>query len=204
MLAKGDRQCEGAAQTRHYGRDRVAGFCAILDLARDEMGDHLAVGIAFQRTTVSHKFRPQLLVVFDNAVVHQRKMLGRVRMGVLGCRCAVRRPAGVRDTDIARRRIRAEFLDQIAELALGPAADQIAFVNCADACAVIAAIFHSLQPVDQPVRHAAIADYPDDSAHFTCSEKNPTASNAMRLPVNYRPHTGARADCSLRRLSRHR
>jgi transcriptional regulator with AAA-type ATPase domain len=58
-----------------------------------------------------------------------------------------------------------EFLDEIIELPLGAAADQLAVLDRANARRVIAAILHAPQPVDEAIRHLGLADNSDDSAH---------------------------------------
>src|SRR3546814_10227563 len=80
-------------------------------------------------------------------------------------RRAVGRPARVCDANEARRGVAAKFLDEIAELTLGAATDQLAALDRAHARRIIAAIFHALQPVDEAVRHLGRADDSDDSAH---------------------------------------
>ena len=51
-----------------------------------------------------------------------------------------------------------QFGDQIVELAFGAAADQRAVVERADPGAVIAAIFHAAQAVDQPIGYRFLAN----------------------------------------------
>ena len=73
-------------------------------------------------------------------------------MRIVGGWRTVCRPASVSDADIAGRVIVFQHCDQIGELALGPAADQLAAVNRANPSAVIATIFHPFQSVDQAIR----------------------------------------------------
>ena len=61
--------------------------------------------------------------------------------------------------------LRGELRDEIDQLARGAAADQLAVDDGADARAVIAAIFHPPQAIDQPVRDLFLADNTDDSTH---------------------------------------
>ncbi|GGD87850.1 hypothetical protein GCM10011515_04350 [Tsuneonella deserti] len=66
--------------------------------------------------------------------------------------------------------MRRELADKVRELALGPPADELPAIDGAQAGAVIAAVFHPPQPVDQPVGDLVLANYAYDAAHFL---KNP-------------------------------
>ncbi len=129
------------------------------------MRDHFAVGFAFQRAPARKQLVAQRLVVLDNAVVDQRDFGGGVRVRVLAGRCAMRGPAGVRDTDSARCRIAFQHLFQIEQFAGRTAAHQFITGNRADARAVIATILHAPQPLDKLLRHIVPADNSDYSAH---------------------------------------
>ncbi len=64
----------------------------------DQVGDHFGVGLAFEHIAGGGQFGAQLVMVFDDAVVHQRDALAReMRMGVVRGRRAVRGPARVGD-----------------------------------------------------------------------------------------------------------
>ena len=114
--------------------------------------DHdFAVGFTFQRTTVIGQFLPQRTKVFDNSVMYQRDMIRCVRVSI-SCRGrAMRGPARMRDAHDTWCRIAGQFLHQIRQLTLGPAADQASVVYRADAGTVITAIFHPFQTIDQTV-----------------------------------------------------
>jgi hypothetical protein len=57
-------------------------------------------------------------VILDDAVVDDGTALaGEMRMRVLGGRLAVRRPAGVRDADMAVERFGGDRVDQLRDLA---------------------------------------------------------------------------------------
>ncbi len=165
MAAEGDRQREGTAQPRQHGLDCLLGARPTLDLARDQMRDHFGIGLTGEAATRGAQLLAQFLEVLDNAVVDQRDMLSGVRMRVVLGRRAVRSPAGVRDADCAGRGAAAKFLDQIGELALRAAAHQIALVDRAEPGAVVAAIFHPPEPIDQPVRDRILAHDADNTAH---------------------------------------
>ena len=130
------------------------------------MRDDLAIGIALKRATGIAQFGAQLLVILDDAIVHQRDLFGSMRMRVL-CRWRpMRGPARMRDADLAGRGLLHQFGDQIVELAFGAAADQRAVIERADPGTVVTAIFHPAEAVDQPIRYRFLADDTDDAAHL--------------------------------------
>ena len=129
------------------------GRCARLDLLGDQMRDDLGVGLALERAAARDQLLAQRLEVLDDAVVDQRDFAGRVRVRVVRGRRAMGRPAGVGDAD--RRPARDCAPSSRTRLASLPSARRrtsCAVVHGADARAVIAAIFHPPEPVDQPVR----------------------------------------------------
>ena len=67
----------------------------------------------------------QFAEILDDAVVHDRELLGRMRMRVVLGRAAMRRPARVADADRAGERLAAEtLLRDCLQLALGAPARQ--------------------------------------------------------------------------------
>jgi hypothetical protein len=106
------------------------------------VGDHLAVRLAFEVAAARFESIAQLLEVLNDAIVHQRQLGSGVRVRVGGGRRAVSGPTGMGDSRGARRRVDAEFLDQIDQLALRASTHQFAFEQSAHAGAVIAAVFH--------------------------------------------------------------
>ncbi len=166
MLAKGDCQREGAAQLRQHLAHRLLRRGALLDQLRDHVGDHFGVGFALEGATALLQRLAQLAEVLDNPVMHQRHFAGRVRMGILLRRRTMGGPAGMGNAGIAGGRIGLQLRHQPRQLAFRPAAHQLAFVKRADAGAVIAAIFHAAQAIDQPRGDVMFADNPDNSAHW--------------------------------------
>ena len=67
--------------------------------------------------------------------------------------------------DHAGERLEAQLLRQVAELALGPAARDLAALEGSDAGAVIAAIFEPFQRIDQARRNRCGTDDPNNPAH---------------------------------------
>jgi hypothetical protein len=97
----------GAVQLQHrglHGLEQVAVVEAV-----DQVGDDLGVGLALEHVALGFERGAQRLVVFDDAVVHQRDAAGaralrigagavaEMRVGVVHRRRAVRGPARVGD-----------------------------------------------------------------------------------------------------------
>src|SRR5690349_14270268 len=59
VIAEQDRNGEGAGQARQDGRDRFLRRSAALDLARDEMPDHLGVGLALELASFGDQLVPE-------------------------------------------------------------------------------------------------------------------------------------------------
>ncbi len=160
-----ERERERAAQPRQRRRHRVGRRAAVLHFAGDEMGDDLGVGLGAEFRAVLLELLAQLAEVLDDAVVHDRKPVGGMRMGVALGRPAVGRPAGVADADRALERLALELGFEIAKLALGAAARQAAAFQRGHAGGVIAAIFEALERIDQLHRDRLAAEDADNSAH---------------------------------------
>ena len=148
ILAERDCEREGSAQFRQDCLHRLFRTCAAFDLFRHQMRNCLGIGVTFQRPAFGDQIIAQLFEIFDDPVVDQCNLAGRVGMRVVRGGRAVRGPAGMRNPDRSGRRIAGQFFDQIVQFALRPAAYQLTVINGADPCTVIAAIFHPLQTID--------------------------------------------------------
>src|SRR5580704_6109636 len=78
---------------------------------------------------------------------------------------AMGRPAGVADADGARQRLLGQPHFEIAELAFGTTAGQVAGLQRRDPGRVIAAVFQPLQSIHHAARDRLAAQDTDDSAH---------------------------------------
>ena len=192
MVAESNRQRKGSAQTRQNTRHCFLRCAALLHQHRHKMCHDFAVGIAFEVTPGFAQFGAQFLEIFDDAIVDQSHMVRSVRVGILGGGRTVRGPARMGNTDLTGGRMVRQFHDQVVELPLGPATDQLAVLNRADTGAVVAAVFHPAHPVDKTLRNGLVADNTDNSAHGSHSP-NSYASGA--LAVLARQSIGA-ANCS--------
>lgn len=96
-----DRKSVGPGELlkRRCGRGEQVPLVSV----RDQVGDHFAVGFGAEGVSFGPKMAPQLLMVFDDAVVDNRKAAGFIEVGmcVRGRRCAVGCPAGMGDAAAA-------------------------------------------------------------------------------------------------------
>jgi len=165
LRTEGDGERKGPAQEWQYRLHRFLGRLSRLDLFADQMGDNLGIGFAFEFPSAAAQLFAKAFEILDNAIVDEGDVLCGVGMRIVGGRRPMRGPAGMGDTDIAGGIVLAQYRDQIGKLALGPAANQLTVVDRADPGAVIAAIFHPFQPVDQTIRDWLLANYSNNSAH---------------------------------------
>ena len=92
-----------------------------------------------------------------------------VRMRVALDRRAVRRPARVADAGVALQRLLQQARLEVAQLALGAAALEVAVLDGGDAGRVIAAILEPTQRVDEVGRDRLLPENADDAAHASRS-----------------------------------
>ena len=156
------------------------------------MRDHLGVGLAAELRAGLFQLLAQLAEILDDAVVHDREPLGRVRMRVALGRLAVGRPAGVADADRCRcSGSLAQPLFEVAELALGAAARQRAVLQRRDAGGIVAAVFEALERIDELARHRLTAENSDNPAQVALPPRRTAAPIMLmrrnRLPGNQNP-----------------
>ena len=113
------------------------------------MGDDLGVGFRPELGALVLQLLAQLAEVLDDAVVHDREAVGGVRMRVAFGRPAVGRPAGMPDADRAGERLARELGFEIAQLALGAPARELAVFERGDAGGIVAAVFEPLERIDE-------------------------------------------------------
>ena len=148
-----DGQRKGAFQPLQRvvrGRYRVG---AALQFARDQMGDHLGVGLRGKDVAVGDQFVAQLGEILDDAVVDHGDAVGKMRMRVGLVGNAMRCPARVADADGAVERLGLQPLLEIDQLAFGAAAAEHAVLDGRDAGRIIAAIFEPFQRIDDKRRY---------------------------------------------------
>ena len=145
----------------HRANRIVAG----LHLAGDEMGDHFGVGVAGEHRAVRDQLVLQLAEILDDAVMHDRNEVGRMRVGIGFGRLAVRGPAGMADAGRAVQRRSLQQLFEIAQLAFGATPAELPVLDGGDARGIIAAIFEAFQRVDELLGDRPFAEDANDAAH---------------------------------------
>ena len=151
------------------------------------MRDHLGVGLAGELRAVLLQLVAQLAEILDDAVVHDRELVGGVRMRVVLGRLAVGRPAGVADADGALQRLALQPRFEIAELALGAAARQRAAFKRRDAGGIVAAVFQALERIDELPRHRLTAENPNNPAQvvYPLAAFGALVMHRRRFPENH-------------------
>ncbi len=131
-----------------------------------QVGDDLGVGLAGEFIAALLQFGAQLVVVFDDAVVHQRNAVAaEVRVRVVYFGCAVRGPARVGDAGAGSNAILGHAGFQLGHAGSAARALELAALVHRHATAVVAAVFQALQAFDQDGDDVAVADRADDAAH---------------------------------------
>ena len=162
-----DQQAVGALDPAQGPAHRVLQRPAAgVQLARDQVGQRLGVGVGHQRDAGRGQLGPELLGVLDDAVVHDRDVtLGvqvRVRVDLVGL--AVRGPAGVADADVGLHLV-VDPVAQVLDAARGLGDLKLAPVHHRDASGVVAAVLQPVQTFQQHRHGLPAADVSDDSAH---------------------------------------
>ena len=169
----------GAAQTL-YGRED--GLRQILLLAGvkiiNKVRDGLGIGLRFELVAMRLKAGAQLLVVFDDAVVHNGDLAlaAEMRMRVAVGRLAVGRPAGVADAAGAVERclVLADFCFEVCNAAARLYDTQTVLRKCSNTGGVIAAVFQAVKTLDQNGERVLASRETNNSTHnqFTPPKRN--------------------------------
>src|SRR5215831_1482791 len=129
------------------------------------MRDHFGIRLADEFAALLGQPLTQFAKIFDNAVVHDRNQVGGVRMGIVLCRTSMGRPARMTDADGSAERLAFKARFKRAQLAFGASAAEHAFVEGGDARRVIAAIFETLERIDELAGDRLGSENSDDPAH---------------------------------------
>ncbi len=97
------------------------------------MRDHFGIGLAGEFRTLGDQRFAQFAEVLDDAVMHDRDLIGRVRMGIAFGRLAVGRPSGMADAGVAAERLFDEQGLERVQFAHGAPARQHAMIERGDA-----------------------------------------------------------------------
>ena len=82
LAFKQERERESAAQARQRGLHGFGRRAALIHFIGDEMGDDFGVGLGRELDALLLQLFAQLAEILDDAVVHDRDLVGRVRMRV--------------------------------------------------------------------------------------------------------------------------
>ena len=129
------------------------------------MRDGFGVRLARENMTLGHELLAQLAKILDDAIVDDGDLLGRVRMRVVLGRAAMRRPARVADANMALERMGGELFLEIAQLAAGAHARELAALERRNPGGIIAAIFKTAQRFQDVARHRLATQNSNDAAH---------------------------------------
>jgi hypothetical protein len=167
IVVRDDRERVGALELGDggaHGLQQVAGQAQVVV---NTVRDHLGIRLGGELVAEPLELGPQLLVVLDDPVVHDRDPFARdVRMRVALARHAMRGPAGVRDADFPVHRVRIQRVLKRADFAYRPATLETAVaVADDDARRVIAPVLEPAQPLDQVRHDVATGDGSNDSTH---------------------------------------
>jgi hypothetical protein len=111
---------ERPAQMLQRPRHRHLGVESRVEFARHPQRHGLRVRLRLGRIAVLGEVGEQFAEVLDDAVVHHGDALGRVRMGIVLGRRAMRRPARMADADEPAQGSMESLVERLVELALGP------------------------------------------------------------------------------------
>ena len=134
-----------------------SGRGALRQLVGDDVDDRLGVGVALEHVALGGELGLELAEVLDDAVVHDRDLAVHVRMRVALGGTPVRRPARVADAGVTLQRLLQQAAFEVAQLALGAAALEVAVLDGGDAGRIIAAILEPAQGVDEVGRDRSSA-----------------------------------------------
>ncbi len=133
----------------------------------DEVREHFGVGIGGEHVATPLQHLLEDRRVLDDAVVDDgdAAVLAHVRMRVLLIGRTVRRPARVRDAGRPLDRSRVQEQLQLGDLARLLHRFDARAIHDGDARRIIAAIFETLEPLEQEGRRHLGSNVSDDSAH---------------------------------------
>jgi hypothetical protein len=147
-----------------------------------QVRDHLGVGLALEAVALRFQLRAQLVMVLDDAVVHDGDLAARdERMRVLGRRRAVRGPARVRDAGFSGLLLR--LGRQVGNPRDGAREPDAVLAQERNAAGVVAPVLEPPQPFDQDRNDVAPCDGAHDAAHIRPFSSLPWVSSSAPRPA---------------------
>ncbi len=160
------RQCVGAGQFLDRALQGAEQVVLIgLEVMMDQVRYHLGIGLRFEHITQRQQLLALLLVVLDDAVVHQRHALADMRMGIGLGDTAMRRPAGMADAQHRMELLGDGRPFHFGNAAGAPHAADVLGVEHGNAGGIVAAVFQPLESFNQYRNHIATSDRSHNPAH---------------------------------------
>lgn len=143
---------------------------AVLQVVMDQVRDDFGVGLRLEGVTQGTQLLALLLVIFDDAVVHQRHAVADVRMRVGLGDTTVGGPAGVADAQHCIEALglgRSGHFRHTAGTTHAAHIRPFGMVDHRDARGIVTTVLKALQAFDQHRHYVAISDRTHDSTHVT-------------------------------------
>ena len=166
LAIKQERQCKRSMQARQRGGDCLNRRLALIQRLRDEVGNGFRIRFGDKNMALGLQFLPQRTEILDNPVMHHRDAGAGMGVRVVFGRAAMGGPAGMADADMALQGVVVQPRRQIFQLALRPHPLQMAIFQRRNARRIIAAIFETLERIDNLFRDGILAQYTDNSTHY--------------------------------------
>lgn len=167
------RQRVGASEFLHRALQRAEEIARIGQMVMDQMRNDFGVGLRLEGVAERAQLFALFLVVFDDAVVHQRHAGTDVRMRIGFGDAAMGGPAGMADAQGRAKLLGLRRLCHFRHPASAAHAAYLRAVQHRDAGGIIAPVLQTLEPFDEDRNHVAPGDGADNAAHRTTSGVKP-------------------------------
>ncbi len=144
---------------------RIGQLILLLKILIDQMGDNLRIGFRFEFVAVFLQLLLQLLIVFDNSVVHQHAPFRSMRMGILFRGLPMGRPPSMADSDRSLELVGFECHLKISQFAHAPSDSNLFSLHDSYSGGVVSSVLQLRQSPDENRNRILIADVSDDSTH---------------------------------------
>lgn len=174
------RQRVGAGEFLDGALQRGEQVAGAAQMVMDQMRDDFGVGLRLEGVAQRAQFFALLLVVFDDAVMHQRHAGADVRVRVGFGDAAMGGPAGVADAQRGAQLFGLRGLRHLGHPAGATHPAHLRAVEHCNAGGIVAAVFQALESLDQDRDHIAPGDRSDNAAHRTALAKK---SDILACPL---------------------